>query len=327
VTTTIAREDTAVAAAGRWRPAAGHITIAVAVLAAVGLPAVVDAYAISIASTAVVMATLAISTQLVTGIAGLPSLGQAAYLGVGAYTAALLAGAGLTTGPVLLAAAAAAGAAVAVVSAPLLLRTRGTAFLMCTFAVGELARTTASQWAGLTGGDDGLHSPPVTAWPGTTALEADGYIYLYLLAAFLVLSVVVAVLVRSRLAVTVRAFADHEPRLRALGYPVPATLLAWLAAAGAVAGAGGAMLVAARQYISPADLGLDVSALALLAAAIGVGSVRGAVVGAVLVVAVRDLVGVNTAGHALALLGLTFLLVAYQQPLRTRLRHHGWWRR
>jgi branched-chain amino acid transport system permease protein len=304
---------------------AGHLVVAAAVLVALALPAVVDAYTISIANTVLVMAVLAISTHLLIGVAGLPSLGQAAYLGVGAYTAALLANLGLTAGPLLLAAAAAAGATAGAISAPLLLRTRGTAFLMCTFAVAELVRTTASLWADATGGDDGRHAPPVTVWPGTAPLTADGPIYLYLLACFAVLAVVVAVLLRSRLAVTVRAFADAEARLQALGYHTSAALLAWLTIAGAVAGTAGGMLAAAHQYVSPADLSLDVSALALLAAAIGVGSVRGAVAGAVLVVAVRDLVGVNTSGHALALLGVTFLIVAYQQPLRAHLP--ATWRR
>jgi branched-chain amino acid transport system permease protein len=261
-----------------------------------------------------------LSTQLLTGVAGLPSLGQAAYLGVGAYTAALLADAGLTAGPLQVAAAALAGAAAAALSAPLVLRTRGTAFLTVTFAVGELARTVASKWATLTGGDEGLHTPPVTAWPGTAPLRVDGHIYLYLLACFLVQAGLVALLLRTRLALVLRAAADHEPRLGALGHHVGGALFAGVVAAGALAGAAGALLVAAHRYLSPADMSLDISALALLAAAIGVGTMRGAVAGAVLIVAVRDLLGATTGGHALALLGLAFLLVAYRRPLTARLR-------
>jgi branched-chain amino acid transport system permease protein len=71
--------------------------------------------------------------------------------------------------------------------------------------------------------------------------------------------------------------------------------------------------------VSPADLGLDVSALALLAAAIGAGSMPGAVAGAVGVVAVRDLLGGSTGGHATAVLGLLFLAVAYRRPATARL--------
>jgi branched-chain amino acid transport system permease protein len=301
----------------RWLRSAG-LTGAV-VLAALALPGLVDAYTISLASTAIVLATLAMSTQLLTGVAGLPSLGQAAYLGVGAYTAALLGNAGLTTGPLQLAAAAVAGGAAAAVTAPLVLRTRGTAFLMTTFAVGELARTAAGKWATVTGGDEGLHTPPVTIWPGTPPLHADGYIYLYLLAVFLLLAALVAVLLRTRLALRLAGAADHEARLAALGHHVTGSLFVGFVVAGVLAGAGGGLLVAAHHYLSPADLSLDVSALALLAAAIGVRSMRGAVAGAVLVIAVRDLLGAHTGGHALAVLGLAFLIVAYRRPAAVRL--------
>ncbi|MEH1124739.1 branched-chain amino acid ABC transporter permease [Micromonospora sp. CPCC 206061] len=326
VESTTAEPMTVVDPAGRQRhprPRSVGVTAAV-VLTALALPAVVDAYTISIASTALVLATLAMSAQLVTGVAGLPSLGQAAYLGVGAYTAALLANAGYTNGPTQLAAAALTGAAAAAVTAPLVLRTRGTTFLMVTFAVAEVGRTAASQWAAITGGDDGLHTPPVTVWPGTAPLRVDGYIYLYVLVCFLVLAALVALLLRTRLALVLRGAADHEPRLGALGHRVTAALTAGFLAAGAVAGAGGALLVAVNRYLSPADMGLDVSALALLAAAIGAGSMRGAVAGAVLVVAVRDLLGTDTGGHATAVLGAVFLLVAYRRPaqewLRTRVQ-------
>ncbi|MET7394244.1 branched-chain amino acid ABC transporter permease [Dactylosporangium sp. NPDC005572] len=303
----------------RWRSRQLLLGAAV-MLAALALPFVADAYTVSIASTAIVLAVLAMSTQLLTGIAGLPSLGQAAYLGVGAYTAALLATVGgVSNGLVQLAVAAAAGAVAAAVTAPLLLRTRGVLFLMASFAVAELTRTIAAQWSSVTGGDDGLHTPPVTVWPGTPPLRSDGYAYLYLLGCFLILVVVVAVLLRSRLVLALRAAADHEARLAALGYHVNRHLFAGFVCAGALAGAGGALLVAAHGYLSPADLGLDMSAMALLAAAIGLGTMRGAVAGAVLVVAVRDLLGTPTGGHAPALLGLAFLVVAYQPAITDRL--------
>jgi len=296
--TLVSQPVTGTPQASRWRAIRSTVAVTAAGMCAILLPALVDAYTISIATTALILAILAMSTQIVTGLAGLPSLGQAAYLGVGAYTAALLANAGLTNGAAQLAAAAAAGAAAAAATAPLVLRTRGVSFLMVTFAVGELARTTASQWTTVTGGDDGIHAPPVTLWPGSAPLHADGHLYLYALACFGVLAGAVALLLRTRLALVLRGVADHEPRLGALGHHVGAALAAGWVIAGALAGAAGALLVAAHRYLSPADLGLDMSALALLAAAIGMGSMRGAVAGAVLVVTARDLVGADTGGHA-----------------------------
>jgi len=300
----------------------GGILVALAVLTAVALPFGVDAYTISLASTAIVLATLAVSTQLLTGVAGLPSLGQAAYLGVGAYTAALLGTTATTNALAQLVAGTLAGTVAAALCAPLVLQTRGTAFLMVSFAVAEMARTVASKWTDVTGGDEGLHLPPVTIWPATAPLRGDGYLYLYLLACFLLLAGTVALLMHSRLVLVLRGAGDHEPRLRALGHRVTGSLFAGYAIAGGLAGAAGAMLSAAHRYVSPADLGLETSALALLAAAIGAGSMRGAVAGAVMVVAVRDLLGAETGGHALALLGLVFLLVAYRRPATAWIREH-----
>lgn len=291
-----------------------HTAVAAVIVAAVLLPGVADAYTVSIAATALVFAVLAMSTQLLVGVAGLPAFGQAAYLGVGAYTAALLAHAGVTAGPVQLAAATAAGALAAAVTAPLVLRSRGNAFLMTTFAVQSLTATTAAQWKPVTGGDDGLHTPPITAWPGGTPLTGAAHVYWYTLGCFLLLAATAALLLRSRLGLVLRGCAGHEPRMAALGHRVTVELAAGYTAAGALAGAGGALLVAVNRYVSPSDLGFEVAALALLAAAIGAGTMTGAVVGAVAVVAVRDLLGAATGGHSLALLGVLFLTVAYVRP-------------
>jgi branched-chain amino acid transport system permease protein len=301
---------------GRW----ALVGVAVAVLAALALPAVADAYLVSVGSTALVLAVLALSTQLLTGIAGLPSLGQAAYLAVGGYTAGLLGAAGITLGPVQFAAAGFAGAAAAGLTGPLVLRTRGVAFLMVTFAISELARTVAGKAVGVTGGDNGLHTPPVVGWPGGPPLRADGHVYLYLLGCFLFLAGGVGLLLRTRLVLAMRACADHEPRLAALGYDPNRVLFAGHLAGGAVAGAGGALLVAANRYLSPTDAGLELSALALFAAAIGAGRMTGAVAASVGVVAVRDLLGVPTGGHANAALGFAFLLVAYRRPATDQVR-------
>jgi branched-chain amino acid transport system permease protein len=292
-----------------------NASLVVALVAAGSLPALVNSYQVSIAGTAIVFATLAIGTQLLTGVAGLPSLGQAAYLCVGAYTAGLFANdLHVTNGPVQLVAAALAGAVVAALTAPLVLRTRGTAHLMVTFAVAELVRTTASKWVSLTGGDDGLKTPRITLWPGLE-LGAAAYVYWYLLGAFLLIALLVSILLRSRIVLALRGAADHERRLGALGHPVSATFLVGHVAAAALAGTAGAMLMASNRYITPGDFALNTSALALLAAAIGVGTMRGAVAGAVFIVVVRDLIGAETNGHAYALLGLAFLLVAYRPAI------------
>ncbi|MEV4830576.1 branched-chain amino acid ABC transporter permease [Micromonospora sp. NPDC049257] len=275
---------------------------------AVGLPWLVDAYLITLATTALVMAVLAMSTQLLVGLADLPPLGQGAYLTVGAYTAATAAT--LTSlGPVQLLAATAAGAVAAAVTGLLAVRARGTRFLMVTFGLGELIHAAANVWA--PGGSEGIHTPPVVALPGLAPMVRPGWVYLYVLAGTLAVGAAVAVLVRTRFALILRGTAAHEPRLQATGQHTSRLFLAAYTIAGGIAGAAGALTVAITRYVSPADAAMGISALALAAALIGAGSMTGACAAAILLVAARDWAGGLLAGHGPTLLGLCFLLLAY----------------
>ncbi|SCL13053.1 branched-chain amino acid transport system permease protein [Micromonospora nigra] len=285
-------------------PAAG----ALALVAAVALPWLVNAYVVSLAATALVMAVLAMSAQLLVGWAGLAPLGQAAYLAVGAYTAASTAT--LTSlGPIQLLAASAAGAVAAAVTGCLAVRARGTTFLMVTFGLGELVHAAANQWA--SGGSEGVHAPPVVALPGLSPMVRPGWVYLYVLVCALLVGTAVAILIRTRFALLLRGIAAHEPRVQAAGQRTGRLLLAAYTIAGGIAGAAGALAIAVTRYVSPADAAMGVSALALAAALIGSGSMIGACAGAVLLVAARDWVGGLLGGHGPTLLGLAFLLLAY----------------
>lgn len=294
----------------RWSlPALG----ALGLVAAVTLPWLVNGYVIALAATALVMAVLAMSAQLLVGWAGLSPLGQAGYLVVGAYTAASVAT--LTNlGPVQLLAATAAGAIAAAVTGCLAVRARGIPFLMVTFGLGELVHAAANQWA--PGGSEGTHTSPVVALPGLPAMVRPGWVYLYVLACTLVVGVAVAILVRTRFALLLRGIAAHEPRVQAAGHHTSRLLLAAYTIAGGIAGAAGALTIAVTRYVSPADAAMGVSALALAAALIGSGSMLGAGAGAVLLVAARDWASGLLGGHGPTLLGLCFLLLAYLPRLR-----------
>lgn len=295
---------------------------AVTVLALAAAPWVLDQYTISTASRILAMGLLAMSVTLLTGVAGLPTLAQAAYFGIGAYTAALLARAGVVLGPAQLLAAAAVAAAVALVTGSVVVRARGVTFLMLTLAVGELAHSAAIQWRGISGGTDGLSGiPPVVPLPGMAPLVNDGLVFYYVLAVFLALFAAVGGLTRSPYGLALRGIRDNEARLRATGYPVYQYLLVAYAAAGGLAGAAGALWVSVLRYVSPGDLSFGLAALALLAAVIGgIGSMWGACLGAALVVLVRDYVGgldvplTDYRASGPLLLGVTFVMVVYLMP-------------
>ncbi|MGH3713656.1 MAG: branched-chain amino acid ABC transporter permease [Micromonosporaceae bacterium] len=305
----------------RWLGLA-PVAAAVAVTVLLAAPWLVGAYTISTFSRMLAMGLLAMSVTLLTGTAGLPSLAQAAYFGVGAYTAALIGRAGVTLGPLQLLAAVAVAGTVAVLTGSVVVRTRGVTFLMLTLAVGELGHAVAIQWRTVTNSTDGLSDiPAVVPLPGMAPLVNDGLIYYYVLALFLPLFAATAMVVRSPYGLALRGIRDNEDRMRATGYPVYRYLLSGYGLAGGLAGAAGALWIAVMRYVSPGDMSFGLAALALLAAVIGgVGSLWGACLGAALLILVRDYLGgteIPAIGESISgrlLLGITFIAVVYLLP-------------
>lgn len=297
----------------RMIPYAVGLVLLVVLLA---LPWYLSAYTISTVSRILVFGLLAMSVNLLTGITGLPTLGQAAYFGVGAYTGAIVATRLTEVGPLQLVLCALAGAVAAAVTGPVAVRARGVPFLMITLAIGEIGYSAAGRMDGVTGGTDGFRGiPPVVPLPGMEPLTNDGLVYYYVLACFLLLYGLVAMLLRSPFGLALRGLRDNEARLRAVGYPTTRYALAGYVLAGTLAGAAGSLWTTVQRFVSPGDMGFGVAALALLAVIIGgAGSMWGAVLGAGLCIWVRDYLGNMVAGHGELLLGVLFVLAVYLLP-------------
>lgn len=288
----------------------------VVVVLLLAVPWTVNEYTVAMLSRILVFALLAMSVNLLTGMTGLPTLGQAAYFGVGAYAAALLARGVTDVGVAQVVLAAAAATVAAAVTGVVAVRARGVAFLMITLAIGEIAYSAAVSWEPVTRGTDGISGvPPVVPVWGLPPLRLDGLVYYYVLAVFLLLYAVVALVVRSPFGLALRGIRDNEARMSAVGYPTTRYALAGYCLAGALAGAAGALWVSVQQFVSPGDLGFEVAALALLAVIVGgVGSMWGACLGAALVVLTRDYLGGFVAGRGPLLLGVLFVLAVYLLP-------------
>ncbi len=298
-------------------------TVAVAVLAGlVAAPWVVDDYTSALLARTLALGLVAVGVALLTGVAGLPTLGQTAPYAAGAYAGALVGGHLCDVGAVQVLVAGAAGAALATATLPLVLPARGVVLLMITLAVGELAVVLAGRWTSVTGGTDGLAgiAPTRPLW-GLPVLTTDRARYLYTLVVVAVLVGLVLLVLRTRVGLLLRAGRDDEARLRASGHRVAAHVAGVHVAAGAIAGAAGSLLATAQQYVSPADFGFDTSALLLLGVVVGgTASVGGALVGAVLVVAARDWLFGALPGQAPLVLGLAFVVVAHLLPTARRAR-------
>lgn len=288
----------------------------VVVLLLAAVPLIFPADAANTLSRVLALALLAVSLDLLVGVSGMPSLGHAAPFGVGAYTAALVARDIDAFAPVALLAAVVTGGVFALVTGVLMVRTKGTYFLMLTLAIAELVHVLAQRWSGLTGGTNGLYGiPSITLAPGGEPVTLAGVRYWWVLLVFLVGFAVVWWTSRSTLGRSLRGLRDNEERMGSLGYSTFRLKLVVYGIAGAVAGAAGSLWVAQNRFVSPEDLAFEVSAMALLAVVVGGrGRLWGAVLGAALVTIVRDDIGASLGGRGPLLLGLVFIAVVYLLP-------------
>lgn len=279
------------------------------------LPFFLAPYPIGLAGRILAFALLVVSVDLLTGLTGLPTLAQIAYFGIGAYTAGLV-GIHWTTN---LFAQLGIGVAVAVVVAvftgAVAVRTSGIVFLMVTLAIGELTHKVADGMSQV-GASNGLAGiPPGTVYPGGGALLLAGYTYWWALFVF-TLGVVVAVVVsRSPLGRSMRAVRESPTRLAAVGQRTYVVKLAAFVIAGALAGAAGTAWTVQTRFVSPGDLAFSVSAMALLAVVFGgAGTLWGPIVGASIVILIRDWLSQYVAGHGELLLGILFVVAVYLMP-------------
>ncbi|WBB67990.1 branched-chain amino acid ABC transporter permease [Micromonospora sp. WMMD812] len=304
-------------------------TVAAVVLAGLVLaPWMVDDYTAAILARTLALGLVGVSVALLTGVAGLPTLGQTAPYAAGAYACVVVGGSVSDVGVVRFAVAAAAGAALAALTVPLVVSARGVVVLMITLAVGELVVTVVGRWRSVTGGTDGLAGiSPIRPFWGLPVLATDRARYLYTLVVVAVAVGALLLVLRTRVGLVLRAGRDDEARLRASGHRIAAHVAGVHIAAGAIAGGAGSLLVVAQQYVSPADFSFDTSALLLLGVVIGgTASVGGALLGAALVIAARDWLFGLLPGQAPLVLGAVFIATVYLLPGPGHGRSRRWGR-
>ncbi len=270
-------------------------------------------YYVNLASQVLIAAIFAMSLNLLVGYGGMTSLGHAAYLGVAAYaTAWLMLRAGL--GPL-----AAGGAALVITTlmaafyGVLALRASGLSFLMITLALGQILWGLAYRWVNVTGGDNGLS---VLARPAPFGIDLTGAtaFYYFSLVVFAIAFAIVTLLVRSPFGASLRATRDQARRMSALGHNV--WLVRWIAfvLAGFWGAVSGVLYMYYNNYISPHALSLTQSAeVLLMVIAGGPSTILGPVVGAILVVLMKNVASAYVE-HWTLLLGVVFVVIVMFLP-------------
>jgi branched-chain amino acid transport system permease protein len=243
-----------------------------------------------------IVGLFAVSLDLILGYAGIVSLGHAAFFGLGAYTAGLLAVHGWGE-PLsgLLAAAVVAGVA-GLLIAFLVVRGQDLTRLMVTLGIGLMLFEAANKASSITGGVDGLSGMMVGKLFGTFEFDLNGNVaFWYSFAVLFVLFAVLRRVVKSPFGLSLIGIREGVRRMPALGVNVNRRLIAIFTIGAAVAGVAGALLAQTTQFVGLDSLGFPRSAELLIMLVLGgTGRLYGGLVGAAVFMLLQDYIaGLN----------------------------------
>ena len=274
-----------------------------------------------------IIGLFAVSLDLILGYAGIVSLGHAAFFGMGAYVAGLIAKLVVGDPLVGLLAAAAAAALLGFLTSFLVLRGADLTRLMVTLGIALVLGEIANQASWLTGGADGLQGVSMTPILGLFEFDIFGTTaYAYSLAVLFILFVMARRLVVSPFGLSLRAIRDNGLRARAIGVPVHRRLIAIYTVAAAYAGIAGALLAQTTQFVSLDVLAFHRSADVLLVLVIGgVGYLYGGLVGAVVFKILQDILSGLTPQYWQFWIGLVLVILVLAGRERLTDRVRGLW--
>lgn len=238
----------------------------------------------------------ALSLDLILGVTGIVSLGQAAFFGLGAYAAAILATKGIADPTLGLLVGALVAAAVGLVTAPLLLRGSDLTRLMVTLGVSLMLGELANRSGWLTGGADGLNfsvGKVLGLFPIGFTGQRNAALY-----SFVVLFILFALarrLAQSPFGLALAAIRENRLRAGALGIATSRRIVAIYTVSAAYAEVAGALLAETTQIVSLDLFDFHRSADVMLMLIIGgAGYLYGGIIGAAVFIVLRDVISAAT---------------------------------
>lgn len=281
------------------------------VAALVVFPFAVDEYWLYLACLVAINVASAAGLNLLTGYTGLVSLGQAAFMGVGAYTVAILQTRWqLHFLPNLLAGGVAAMCCGIVVGLPSL-RVKGLYLAIATIAAGVLAHFIFAHWTAVTGGSAGLTVRPAQAFG--VDLDTSFRFYWLALPVTALLLLGIANLMRTRIGRAFIAIRDRDISAEVLGIRLLPYKLLSFAISSFYAGVAGGLFAYFFRAITPESFPLVMSIFFLAAVIVGgMGTVLGSVLGAVFMTLVPEVLKL-----VMSWLPLSGNAALYLSPVRT----------
>jgi branched-chain amino acid transport system permease protein len=279
----------------------------------VAAPWLMEEYWLAQMTFVMIYAVVGLGLMLLAGYTGLFSMGHAAFLGVGAYTEAVLAAKGWPF-PVSLAMAAGLSAAVGAVVGLPALRVKGIYLGIATLSFGFIVEEGLARWDSVTGGNAGMHVKAVNLF-GLEASSNEAF-YGVCLVVTVLSTLAVMNLLRSSTGRAFVAIRDSEISAQSMGIHLARYKTLSFMISAALAGVGGALYAHKLQFISPDQFNILQSVDLLLLVVIGgLGSIHGAFLGALFLITMPQLISLGKdflpaiIGQAPGLQGVVYGLV------------------
>ena len=259
-----------------------------------------------------VFAIAAMGVGFLGGYGGMVSLGQASFLGLGAYGVAvsMADGAGPWTA---IAISLVVTFAVAVITGLLAVRVRGISFVIMTLALGQILFGLASSWVDVSGGDNGLIIP-VAPELGPLDLNDPIVLSFTVLVVFLLALLALRTFVASPFGLALRGIKSNEQRLKTLGYATRVHLfISWVISV-MFAGVAGILFVFTNGLITPTAMDFGHNGIVTLMAVIGgLGTLWGPTVGAIVIMLFQSYLSLYFERWA-TVMGIVFVTVVIFAP-------------
>lgn len=298
-------------------------------LALLAAPWIVPEYYLAQLTFVLIYAIVGLGLMLLAGFTGQFSIGHAAFLGVGAYTQAVLTQQGLPFPLALVLAGLLSALAGVIVGVPAL-RVKGIYLGIATLSFGFIVEEVFARWESVTGGNAGIHikAPEVLGWK----LESGESFYFLCLLLAVAATLGILNLLRSPTGRAFVAIRDSEISAQSMGIHLARYKTLSFALSAFLAGIGGALYAHKLQFISPDQFSILQSIDLLLMVVIGgLGSVHGAFLGALFLIAMPQLISLtkdylpDVIGQAPGLQGVVYGAVLIGFVLFEPLGLYGRW--
>ena len=288
-----------------------YILFAIWVLLLALTPWIANNYIVKTSTFLAMYAAIAMSWNFIGGYAGYPSFATAAFVGLGAYSGAILQNSGIP-----MVAAWGLAAIIVMVFAvgigQIVLKMKGHYFAIGSIALVEVLSHTASSWSGLTGGGEGLNVKILEGGP-----DFAGMVFLYTMIAIMLLAFLTTVIVdRHRLGFGLRCIKQNEDAANMLGVNVMRYKVIAFVLSSVFCGLVGAAYASWVSYISPIDsfsiiLTLKAAIMVLLG---GPGTIFGPIIGSAVFVIFEETIWSQFLDLNQGILGVVIVFLIFFLP-------------